>query len=331
MSARSASGAARHAGLWVALAATALVGCGSFEDEAIVLDLRMLAVVVEPPEQVFPIDPDDPTNIELAPFTACALVADPALDRGLSWSLSVCPRTGNLRCDPERPQFVAAEGRIVDPDHSQPAQPLCATVPGDLRMLNVLRDQLENDNLQGFGGVDVNLALTITPDGDPGAAIFGGKAARFSAKLPAERVANANPTLDRIEVDIDGGAPMPLPLGRCVDQAAPLTIAPGQRLNLMPIEPASAREVYVVPTFEGGSRTFTENLRYQWLAGAGDWTRGNTGGPRDSAGNPAELDTAWRTPSAEDTGAGLDVPLWIIQRDERGGTAWFPSCVRVRP
>ena len=27
----------------------------------------------------------------------------------------------------------------------------------------------------------------------------------------------------------------------------------------------------------------------------------------------------------------LDVPLWIIQRDERGGTAWFESCVRVIP
>jgi hypothetical protein len=37
----------------------------------------------------------------------------------------------------------------------------------------------------------------------------------------------------------------------------------------------------VVPTFEGGSRTFTENLRYQWLATAGSWSRAETGGPRD--------------------------------------------------
>jgi hypothetical protein len=316
----------------VALGAAALAACGSFEDPEIVLDLRMLAVVVEPPEQVFPIDPDNPTNVELAPFTACALVADPGLERGLSWSLSVCPQATNLRCDPDRPQFVAAEGRLDDPDTSVPGAQLCATVPGDLRLLDVVRDTLENDNLQGFGGVDINLALTITPDGGTAKdAIFGGKAARFSAKLPAERVANANPTLDRIDVDLDGGEPVPLPLGRCVDQAAPLTIAPGQRLHLMPIEPAGAREVYVLPTFEGGSRTFTENLRYQWLAGAGDWTRGGTGGPRDGAGNPAELDTVWRTPSAEDVGAGQDVPLWIIQRDERGGTAWFEACVRVRP
>ncbi len=322
----------------VAVAGLGLAACGSFEDPSIVIDLRVLAAVTEPPEQVVPFDPANPTAIpDFQPFETCALVADPAAERGLTWTLSVCPRIGSLRCDPERPQFVAASGHIDDPDTSPTPVRLCATVPAGGPLLGVVRDAIENDSLQGFGGIDINLALTVTPDGAPDEAVYSGKAARFSAKLPAERVANANPTLDRIEVDLPaGGEPIALPLGRCVDQAAPIALRVGERIHLTPIEPPGAREDYVVPTFEGGSRMFTENLRYQWLAGRGDWTRAGTGGTRDGAGNPPPLDTEWKTPTAAQLAdAGLtpplDVPLWVVQRDERGGVAWFESCVRVVP
>jgi hypothetical protein len=324
----------------VAVGALALAACGSFDDPSIVYDLRMLAVVVDPPEQVLPFDPQDPMAIpELADFEACALVADPGAARGLSWSLSLCPRVGSLRCRDDRPQFLVAEGHVDDPDTSAVPPRMCATIPAGPPLLDVLRDQIENDTLQGFGGIDINLAWTVRPDG-AGAdeAIYAGKAARFSAKLPAERVANTNPTLERIEVTyLEGeGLPFPLPLGRCVDQAAPIELAVGRSLHFLPVEPPGAREDYVVPTFEGGARRFTENLSYQWLAGGGDWTRRTTGGTRDAAGNPPPLDTAWETPTPaqlDEAGATLplDVPLWIIQRDERGGTAWFESCVRVVP
>jgi hypothetical protein len=320
--------------------ALALAACGSFEDPSIVLDLRVLAVTVDPPEQVVPFDPQNPMSLpELADFEVCTLVADPGATRGLSWSLTVCPRVGNLRCDPERPSFLAGEGHVDDPDEAATPQQLCATVRAGAPLLAVLRDQIEHDNLQGFGGIDLNLSLRVQPDGAPAAeAVYSGKAARFSAKLPAERVANTNPTLAEIETSRVGtaGDPFPLPLGRCVDQAAPLELPVGRSLHFLPVEPDGVREDYVVPTFEGGSRRFTENLSYQWLAGGGDWTRGNTGGTRDGAGNPPPLDTAWETPSQaqlDERGATLplDVPLWLIQRDERGGTAWFESCVRVIP
>lgn len=319
--------------------AVALAACGSFEDPAIVLDLRVLAAVTTPPEQVVPIDPQDPAGAfaDVQPFEVCALVADPAATRGLTWSLSVCPPRLDLRCDPARPQFAAGPGHLDDPDVSATPQRLCATVPAGGPLLGVIRDTLEQDSLHGFGGIDLNLALRVVPDGGGEAdAVYAGKAARFSAQLPAERVANHNPTLERVDADVvnlDGtsGEPVALPLGRCVDQPTPLTITTGQRLHLLPIEPPGAREDYVVPTFEGGSRRFTENLRYQWLAGAGGWTRATTGGTRDVAGNPPPLDTAWKTPAATDVGAGLDVPLWLVERDERGGAAWFESCVRVRP
>ena len=87
----------------------------------------------------------------------------------------------------------------------------------------------------------------------------------------------------------------------------------------------------MVPTFDGGEQRLTENLSYQWLAGAGKWKRSSTGGPKDPFGNDPVLDTVWTAPAAADVGDGLDVPLWVIQRDERLGEAWYQSCVHVHP
>jgi hypothetical protein len=50
----------RRHGLVALVAGLGLVGCGSFEDPAIVLDLRVLAMRAEPPEQLFPVDPAQP-------------------------------------------------------------------------------------------------------------------------------------------------------------------------------------------------------------------------------------------------------------------------------
>src|SRR5207237_5068334 len=122
-----------------------------------------------------------------------------------------------------------------------------------------------------------------------------------------------------------------LPLGRCVEQAAPIELAAGQTLRLEPIEPASVREVYTVPTLDGGEQQFTESLTYQWLASAGSFSEGSTGGPRDVVGNPAPLFTDYKAPPARDLAGPTDVQLWIVQRDERLGAEWYEACVRVVP
>jgi hypothetical protein len=104
-----------------------------------------------------------------------------------------------------------------------------------------------------------------------------------------------------------------------------------QKVRLTPVEPPDARETYVAPTIDGTGRTFTEALTYQWLVGAGAVTAAFSGGPRDISGNPAPLFTDFKTPGADDVPAPTDVPLWIIQRDERLGVHWYESCVRVVP
>jgi len=51
----------------------------------------------------------------------------------------------------------------------------------------------------------------------------------------------------------------------------------------------------------------------------------------DGFGNEPDLDTSWTAPPASKIGDGKDVPFYIVQRDERGGQAWYETCVLVHP
>lgn len=313
-------------------AALGLAACGSFEDPTIVLDLRILAMTAEPPEQVVPFDPENPLATEFGPVEVCTLVAEPGIQRRLEWSMTACPpQSGGRRCADDRPSYFMGSGVLEDPETAAAPQVACATLPPGPELIEILRDTIENDSVSGFGGIDLNVLVRVVPEGGAEEdAVYGHKSARYSPQLPAERVANTNPTLVTIEVDhLDGTRAFDLPMGRCVDQVAPLELPSQTSIRFWPIEADGVREDYLVPTFEGGARMFTENLRYQWLAGDGDWTRGGTGGPRDGAGNYPPLDTEWESPG--NLSGPTDVPIWIMQRDERGGGAWFESCVRVIP
>lgn len=313
--------------------AAAVAGCGSFEDPAIVLDLRTLAAVAEPPEQVVEIDPANPTALEFTDVRVCALAAEPER-RALAWEMTVCPPKRDLRCDdPDAPRLAVP----IEPTPTTIAevgQVACGVVPAGPALVAIVRRTIEDDALQGFGGVDVNLLVRAAPIGaGEDQAVYLGKQLRFSARLPAERVANRNPALDGLEAQVDRGdgleAPIALPAGGCTDGGPRTTVPVGAELKLTPLATEGSLETYVVPTFEGGSRTFTENLRYQWLATAGDFSRGDTGGPRDNAGNPAVIDTIWRTGTLADGVDARATDLWVVQRDERGGASWWVTCVEV--
>jgi hypothetical protein len=314
---------------------TVLAACGSFEDPTIVIDNRILAVRGEPVEQVFELDladpPDDIDELKLVDSEICALIADPAEDRRLEWTMRLCAPSGPGRCThDERPYLEFGEGVIDDPETSATPQVACATLEHDAGFLLILQDSIQRDELFGFSGIDVNVSLEVRPEGaDEAEWLYAEKDLRYAARMPEDREANINPTLERIDIEVEDADPIPLPLGRCAEQAQPLRIAPGEQLPLLPVEPEGAREDYVVPTFDGGSRMFTETIDYQWLASAGSWTRGSTGGPRDLSGMLPPLDSKWTAP--DDVTEELDVSIWVIQRDERLGLTWYESCVRVTP
>jgi len=313
-----------------------LGACGSFEDPDVVIDMRVLAMAADRPEQVIEVDlanPDQAALLEqVEPAEMCALVADPGDPRRLRWAMTLCVLDSDERCRASRPQVVLGSGVIEDPDVTPTAPRMCATVNPDGNLLGVVRAAFEDDEFSGLGGIDYGIGFTVGAEGDdPALDLYAGKTLRLSPKIPAERTANTNPAVDRFEISIDGAAAIVLPLGRCVEQPAPIEVGPRAEVRITPIEAEGARETYVVPTIDGGSREFTEALTYQWLAGAGGYSSGSTGGGRDVSGNYPPLFTDYRAPRTEDLAGPTDVPLWIVQRDERLGARWYESCLRVVP
>lgn len=341
----------------ILIGAVALAGCGEFEDPAIVLDLRTLAMISNRPEQVIefdPANPPDPSQVDFQNFTISALVADPAAERQLAWEMTLCAATtdqGDGRCAADHPAQLIGSGVIEDPDTgagviypSVTFQPVGSTFV-------LLEDAIAEDPFAGFSGIDLEIQLHVAPmdaeggrPAEPG--VFAAKRVRFAAKIPAERTPNQNPQLDRVDWDTGGPAPIqqPVPDGRCSEYEAieggggnwfGMTMYADQVLSLMPVEADGARETYVVPTFDGTYRTFTENIGYQWLATDGEFKPPTTGGPKDPFGNDPPLHTEWTPPSVDeitsDHGdvAYIDVPIWVVWRDERLGAGWKQSCVRV--
>ena len=318
--------------------ALALAGCGTFEDPDIVRDFRVLALDASVPEQIVDIDitnPAPPTDLldQLVPTEVCALISDANFERRLRWTMTVCNLNSDERCPTGGPQAVIGAGVWDDPDLAAAPPQLCATVPVDGNLLGVLLDSLEADRYGGLGGVYYGVSLVVGgEDADPELDLYAAKNLRVQPRIPPELQANHNPSLAGVDVRLaEDDAFEALPLARCRDQAAPIVVAPGQRVRLSPVEPDGVREEYVVPTLSGGSRTFTESPTYQWLASAGNVSSGRTGGTRDAFGNPAPLFTDWTAPAAKDLDGPTDVSFWFIQRDERLGLAWYEACLRVVP
>jgi hypothetical protein len=307
-----------------------------FESPDRVVDLRILAIRAEPPEVLIP---EDFENIDLSTLPAvqiCSLVADPGQSRGLSYDFSACAPSGNLRCENRIPSANLGSGSVEDPEESQNPVEICERILPSPALLEVLQRSVTLDTLQGFGAIDVQVQSKIWPEGNNlDQAIFASKSMRFGIAIPAERTPNRNPSLQAIRVARDSTGPrgrdFDLPIGRCTD-IEPILVSPSERLMLLPMEAADTREEYVVPTLDGDVERYSENIRYQFYATAGGFSPFTTGGTRDIVGNEPTLHSYWRAPSFEDLmGETLNVSLWVIQRDERGGQAWYESCARVVP
>lgn len=317
------------------IAASLAAGCTSFEDPAVVIDMRTLGMRAEPPEIVTPYDPENPTAVDigdLADVEVCGLVADPAEERGLRYRMRVCAPTSSGRCD--EPEYEIGEGEVGDPETADEPVQICATIQPSVDLLLVLQESVSADSLLGFGGVQIQVELRVEPEDGSEEPIYAFKRVRYSPQLPAERTANLNPSASRFiglrEPDGVRGQDFDMPIGRC-GEVEPILVAPGERLTVLPDEPSGVREKYVVPTFDGGQRSFTENLTYQWHATEGDWSPFTSGGEIDVAGNEPPIDSSWRAPDDPILiGDGIDVRMWLVQRDERGGQAWYETCVRVQ-
>lgn len=323
---------------YLALAAV-LGGCTTFEDPDIVIDLRAIAMWSDKPEQIVDVDlanPQQPAMLlqQLESATVCALVADPGQDRSLRYTLTLCSHGGDYRCSPDA-DTVIGSGIVNDPETSPTPVEMCARIDANGNLLGVLLDTLEGDVLGGLGGVDYLVQLAVGgADADPAQDQFAAKWLRVAPRIPAARQANQNPAIDRLEATVERSDVVTLDVSanaRCAVGRPSLTVRARDSVRFTPIEAPGAREPYVVPTLDGSTRMFTESLTYQWIASAGGFSQGSTGGPRDVSGNEQPLFTDWRAPSAASLAGPTDVTIWMIQRDERLGVTVYETCVHVVP
>src|SRR6185503_12263907 len=151
---------------------------------------------------------------------------------------------------------------------------------------------------------------------DPSQDVFAAKTLQVMPRIPSTVTPNHNPTIAGMTASVDGSDAVPLPLVRCADLAAtsttPLMVSTQDVVRFTPIEPDGVHEVYVVPTIDGGSQTFTEAISYQWNAGSGSFSNDLTGGPVDVFGNVPPLFTDWTPPDPSLISGVTDVPLYII-------------------
>jgi hypothetical protein len=334
-----------------AVALLALAGCGSFETRSIVLDLRMLSLVVTPPEVLIPLDADtDLMDLPQVDVEVCALIADPADARELDYRMIACwPNVETLRCDDPARAKVLITGtpgspfvRVPDPETAGEPVRVCATMSSNAVLPVLILDQIDllgsyedvaAQVIANGGNLDVQIEVAVRgADQGQDDLQYGSKRMRYAVPLCEGREVNQNPGIATLQASVGGAEPAPMPVGRCIDMASPLEVGPGDEIEIEPIPTEGSRQDYCVPTFDGSAREFVENLTYTWYATHGGWELEETGGPRDIVDNEPEYDSTWTAPRNPDViGAGLDVPVWVVQRDERGGQSWIESCVRVLP
>ncbi len=322
-----------------ALLCLLLVGCGSFEDPTIVLDLRVLGMRATPPEQIVDVDLEQPDVTEilaqLDDVDIEAIVADPGRERPLRWSMTLCllDEVDEARCDRTKPTIEIGSAVIDDPDSYHVPQPIKATLVPNTTMLAMINEAIRDNPVEAIGGVRLSVVLTVGDLDDASGDVYAAKHLRISPRFPSGRSANANPTLEFVDAALPNGQAVNVQTMHCGEalannpDAIP-AVQPGARVTLFPVERADTREMYLAPTLDGRPMPLEETITYQWLSTYGAWSDEFTGGGHDALGNQSLLGSDWIAPAVSST---LTVSLWMIQRDERFGVNWFQTCIIVDP
>lgn len=323
------------------LACLALTGCATFEDPTIVLDLRVLAMTADVPEQIVDVDLERPDPAlmlaQLRDTEIVALVADPGNARPLRWSMTLCLVDDEGRCDRTRPFAELGAGVIEDPEDTYEAQRPRASILATVHaptLLAIITAAVEDNPVEALGGVQYTVVLGVGDVDDRSTDVYAAKHLRMSPRVPAARMANRNPSVMAVDAALSTGAVISVQANircgqRILDGQPVPRVPPGARLTLFPVEPDDVREDYVVPTLDGNTAQLKETITYQWLATYGAWTDEFTGGGHDALGNQSLLGSDWVAP--RNVSRDLLVSLWMIQRDERLGGSWYETCVLVSP
>jgi len=142
----------------------------------------------------------------------------------------------------------------------------------------------------------------------------GAVAAAYGLRLAqGGETPNQNPQLTGIFLVPSSGAPTPL------DEATPLEVHAGDALTLEAEFSADSAETYAGAP--GQPATLTEILSASWFATGGSFSEAVTGLPKP--------DTVWSA-NQDLPPVGSTIDLWVVGRDNRGGTDWLHRTLVLR-
>ena len=188
---------------------------------------------------------------------------------------------------------------------------------------------LLDDDFRGYGGLFVNLHIAITQDGH--GAVHGSKIVTYNIPIvparddqppPPPKTPNRNPRIDGLQV------------GDVVtrDTDSPIEVPAGASVEIEPIfDEIAVLQVYPVPSLPSSSsrqlgyEVLEELIQFEYYVTAGRLDHG-TIVSRTPLGPIDDLSNGWKAP---DTPPDEDVILWLIARDERGGSTWLRRVFRV--
>ena len=326
-----------------------VVGCTpDFENSTTVKDLRMLAVVTEPPEILIdlPAVMQDPTLLAGLPSVEVTpLVVDPhGGGRPVDYQVVACENQpddqarganqgpGQVRdtiseapC-PEGSVAVASGSAIAGPDGIVPIE-LTFTPTADLLVRGVQADPLSLEL-----GLPITLSFTVRAGDEQVVAI---KRVLFTPRVDADQMPNRNPQIAELTFSGDKSQPFVT-----LDPASPPTVNVGAKLLLAPA--GAQAEAYRARAFSTSQRQFiiedvpAETLRYAFYATAGIFSPGSV----SSLASPlltdphVEIQSTYEAPAQlpEDPGEGAKqaVEIFVVVRDERGGSSFMHSHLQLQ-
>jgi hypothetical protein len=316
-----------------------------FDNSTTIKDLRLIAIQADPPEILIdlPAVMENPALLAGLPTVRLSpLVVDPrGGGRPVEYTVQAC---GNRPEGTERGSDNGP-GRVNDTISQAPcpdgamsvAQGAAVPVEDGMAPIDVtfrptpelLVQAVMADPISLELGLPITLSFTFRAGDEQVVAI---KRVLFSPVLRPDHVPNRNPQITHLSVRATREDP-PAP----IDPAAPPSVAPGAKLRVMPA-PGEA-EPYLARAFSRTERRFVteeipqETLRYTFYATQGTFSPGGMSTfPSPLRNDPAnEIETTYEAPLTLPADGKREVFLFVVVRDERGGSSFIRSRLLLGP
>ncbi|MFL5343890.1 MAG: hypothetical protein ACJ8AT_03820 [Hyalangium sp.] len=296
----------------------ALTACSyDFQRSSEVIDRRILAIQVDPPELAGGTALPDSVK-------ALALVVDPADPLGaaeVSWAACLLPALSNgNEGDAQNKRCPEGDSTLRLPSNSMPLSSVGLTLPVPPDVVGLLGSGSD------IPAAQIQMELSVSSDQGELVAV---KEVAVTAVLPEGQEPNRNPVVKGLTLDGTDwlpDTPRTITYGACPDEKKKEVEAKDKSLvrvcehEIEPLFDESESQFYNDRGFSGETELQRERLRFAWFTDAGSWRHDVTRqyDPRDPSPDNVGPQSFWREPPEKTERS----TLWVVVRDGRGGTSW---------